>query len=631
MNDNERNTLSVIEPAPQPLDVTLEHLTGRRLFFLQGSALFVTACGGGGNDSSVAPAPAPALALAPAPAPAPAPSPAAVPVIKALSSVTPTALTPLSITTAGVDTSKPYSVTLKKTSSTGSIVLVTIRSDANGLIVVGLPLSIDTATGKTSDFVGTVTVTQNGVESSPFGLTVKDIPTLAELGVPLGVITRSFYLHQQISMAATLNGFQSMAALPGTKIDTTAMRGRLANQIQKSIYASSDVDRIMVNNSVSVKSGTTSSGLTVGYDKNSLELQDRVLAVYLLAYTGTPVASGALTRPQELSFQQPQAIPPGVILGLTNGLVAGATWSSYKNQQQANLDGTKLDRILATATFAQSALLFGSSVVAVGAAVAGAPVLAAAAGGAATIFAITGAMLAAASVGNDLYNVATHTYDAFTAKTDAEQSAAKAEALKALGVLGVDATLGVLQAEGLGLFSSTSKSIAGTVFESIFAPVAKDVVNGFGQFATSVGGLYINGALGADGKTATESMKELPSMTSATGIGFMDGVVTITNNQGPILSGLTGVGVGPGALNQFSSIADQNGNYTVMVPYGNPAINYSGLSAKAYDPVTGDVLNTSPVNLSTMNSKNPVKGPHLSGVCSDTDAGNPDSDDPDCD
>ena len=602
----------------------------RRLFLVQGAALFVAACGGGG-DSGSSPAPSPA------PAPAPTPVPQAIPTINALSSVTPTALTPLSITTSGVNTTQAFAVSLKKTGSVGSISLRSIRTDASkGLIVVGLPMSIDGATGNTSDFVGTITVTQAGVDSAAVPLTIKDIPTLAELGVPLGVITRSYYLHQQISMAASLNSYQASASLPGAKTDTAALRGHLANQIQKAIYASSDVDRIMVNNSVKIPFGITPQGLTVAYDKRSLELQDRVLAVYLLAFTATPVASGAPVGQHPLASAptevRPEAIPAGAILGLTTALVGAGTWAGYKNQQQAKINGSAADQVLASATFAQSALLLGTTIVAVGAAAAGAPVIAAAAGAAATVLTVAGLGLAAASVGNDLYNIATHGYDAYAAKTDGERSAAVDEALKSAKLLAVDSVIGVLQAEGMGLLSSSSKSLAGTVLESIFEPALKDTVYGSGQFTASVGGLYINGALSKDSKSATDAMGELPSVNSPTGIGFMTGTATITNAQGPILSGLTGVSVGPGATQQFTSIADQAGNYSVMVPYGNPAISYPSLTGQAYDPVTGDVLTSSGVNLGALNPNNrTVAGPHFKGACIDTDAGSPDSDDPDCD
>jgi hypothetical protein len=69
----------------------------------------------------------------------------------------------------------------------------------------------------------------------------------------------------------------------------------------------------------------------------------------------------------------------------------------------------------------------------------------------------------------------------------------------------------------------------------------------------------------------------------------------------------------------------------VVVPLDNPSINYNSFLNTAYDPVTNITLSSTSTNLSTLKAGGTINAPAMSGVCSDDDAANPDSDDPDCD
>ncbi|WP_175585739.1 hypothetical protein [Caballeronia cordobensis] len=141
-------------------------------------------------------------------------------------------------------------------------------------------------------------------------------------------------------------------------------------------------------------------------------------------------------------------------------------------------------------------------------------------------------------------------------------------------------------------------------------------------------------SLSTDAKTAAGAVSDAAALgqTPSMGIGIIDGQTSITNSQGPVLSALTGVAATDGTQNDtFTSLADEAGHYDLLVPAGVPGLDYSDFSVLAYDPVAGKVLATKGQSLTGLNPGGTLNGPTLSGVCTDLDASNPDSDDPDCD
>lgn len=274
----------------------------------------------------------------------------------------------------------------------------------------------------------------------------------------------------------------------------------------------------------------------------------------------------------------------------------------------------------------------GATVIAIGAAtIADAPVIAAFATAAATYAALTGVAIGSASIGNDLYNVGTNVYNACTAVPGSGKQDAALNALEQSSLtLTNDIVTTFLNAEGVGGVGIASLEPAATsVFTGIFEPAAKDVALAAGGLLTSVNNLLIQSAFSNDGGEASAAAKFLGSSTS---FGVVDGSVSISNNQG-VLSGLTGVGAGNSGsgTNQFTSMAAPDGSYQLVIPIGDSSLAYGSMAVSAFDPVSDLTLSSAVVDLRGINPNTPVKGPSLSGTCTDTDAGNPDSDDPDCD
>jgi hypothetical protein len=116
------------------------------------------------------------------------------------------------------------------------------------------------------------------------------------------------------------------------------------------------------------------------------------------------------------------------------------------------------------------------------------------------------------------------------------------------------------------------------------------------------------------------------------GIGFITGNAVITNSQGlaAAQSGLDLCCFGASGLG-IVGVADPGGNYSLPVPLQVPGTDYTSLFAEVFDPVSGIMLTFETVDLSGLNTSAPVQVPPMAATCNDTDSGNPDGDDPDCD
>jgi hypothetical protein len=153
----------------------------------------------------------------------------------------------------------------------------------------------------------------------------------------------------------------------------------------------------------------------------------------------------------------------------------------------------------------------------------------------------------------------------------------------------------------------------------------------------STDNLLLQKALSDDSTAADSSIQSV----GVNDFGQVEGTASITNSQGPILSGLTGIGAGNnGSLpDTLTTIAAPDGSYSLILPIGSPSLAYTTLDIAAFDPVylydssinTLTILGSSVVDLSNVNPNAPVIGPSFQGSCNDTDSGNPDGDDPDCD
>jgi hypothetical protein len=493
---------------------------------------------------------------------------------------------------------------------------------------------LDASTAKTSAFATTLSITQNGQVVS-VAITIGDIPQLSDLGLPLGAITRAFYIHQELSLGASINAQQAIVGLEPA-LDNTALLSNLKTQLNNVILARNDIDRIIADPTVQISIGTAADGTAIIFNAASVEIMDRTIAQYLLACTadGTVVPAAAPLRHQKRQLQSPLDVPPQVMAAIVQGIQTLNGAASFKGTQNTLTmsESTQLDKILSTLSTGASLVGLGATVIAIGAAtIAEAPVIAAFATATATYAALAGVVIGSATIGNDLYNVGTNVFNACVAVPGSGAQDAAINGLEQSSLtLTNDIVTTFLNAEGVGGVGIASiEPAANSVFTGIFEPAAKDVALAAAGLLTSANNLLIQSSFSNDGGEASAAAKFLGSGTS---FGLVEGGVNISSSQG-VLSGLTGLGAGNSGsgTNQFTSMAAPDGSYQLVIPIADSSLTYSSMAISAFDPVSNLTLGSAIVDLRGINPNTPVKGPSLSGTCTDTDAGNPDSDDPDCD
>lgn len=545
---------------------------------------------------------------------------------------TPTALTPVALTVTGLDFTQTFAVQLSN-SSGYSATLTPVRNDAaNNVVVVAAPLYFDPSTGKTAPLTASIQISQNSLTSNAISWSIADIPSVASYGVNPGEISHAFFNALAIGFGMNANALQAMRALPTSKTDTTGVQSRQTAQQLSALEARDNVDLITSGSKTSLPIGTASSGLAVNYDANSIDALDRILAMYLQSIGYLPTTIYPVTplhnfkpyvRKSRRNLLMPEAITAkDIIDGL--GVVAGEIGLKNAAIQTATAKNSVDSGIAIGQGVATAALVVGT--------IAEAPALVAAA-------TIVGTVYAGAAVVNDVYKwySASNAIDDALANGDPTKlSEAEQQLSDAKANLPVDLVGGVL-----GVFGFPSEIAEGAGVAQDTVEVLKAAQNGGTGLAvqgmsliTSAVGLAItlNGQeMTNDGQTMDQSNAEIPP--SADSFGLVEGSADVTNTNPPVLDPLNGAYLTETTTNtQFTTLSGDDDNYTMIVPLNVPGYNYNPMMLATYDPVgyiaTGAQV---PVNLSTLTATNPYNAGTISGSCNDTDAGNPDQDDPDCD
>lgn len=559
--------------------------------------VFISGCS---NNSSSAPA---------------TPVPAASISITSLSSSTPMALTPLTISTSGINPSQAVAVMLSNTSGF-SAVLTPIHVQSDGTVVVAMPVFIDPATSKTGTLAASLSIGQGGLTSAPVSITIQDIPPLSNYQttsgpVTLGQISHAFYNYQAIALGQTIDSLQAIQTSPGNKIDVSVPMAHVQQQLTSVIEARNDIDRVITNNALQIGGGALANGTPITFDRNSVEIMDRALAVYLVNLVQPSLAATIPNAKRSLATQQTSADLSAAIdiTSIFKTIEGAANVENIAGAMRGFADShsTVRDKLVAVA----GGLVAGATVVGL---VVGSEAIVAGAG-------VVGLAVTAVNVANDLYNSAVNLNDLLRLNNEGASPAQLSQAQTALKdstlVLGLDSLGGVLA--GLGTVATT--------VEKMGIQAAGLVVSTLQLYAQNT---QINDQKNAD---AAAAQLTAPLSSTTQGFGTLEGQVNISNSQGPILSGLTQVVIlDPVTGTMLSVMADANGNYEILVPLDSPLFNYSSLTIEAIDPVSGIVLSSLTINLSGLTSSStPFPAPTLTGVCTDTDANAPDSDDPDCD
>jgi hypothetical protein len=586
-----------------------------------GAAMALTGCGSGSGTSGGG------VSVAP-----PVSTPSASITISASTS-TPTALTPVVLNVVGLDFTMPFKVQLINSSGYSSVLSPVRTSAANGVVVVAAPIYIDPTTGSTAPLTASVQITQGTLTSNALVWNIADLPSTASYGVNPGDISRGFFNAQSIYFGLTVNALQAMRALPTSKTDTTTVQAHLTSQQLNTIEARANVDLIVTGSQPSLSVGTANDGSPIIYDAHSVDIQDRIIGMYLqsigyLPSTLYPAIPALAVKPYVHNKKHKGPVrdvaltPAAIINGLSYvGGAIGLTNSAIQYNTATNSTDSSIAFGQGVAT---AALVLGT--------LAGAPELVAAA-------TIVGTGYALAGLVNDGYKWYTAS-NAVTAATDSGNAQALATAEKQLSdaqanvaVDSVGAVLGVFGfpaavANDVGLGAQVVTAM--TTAQEGLSGVA---VQGLSLLTSAVGlAVTANGLeMSADAQSTQASNLEVPA--SSTSFGLVDGMVLVSNANGPVLSPLSGAYLTePNTGTAFSTLAGLDDNYSLIVPLGVPGFNYAQMSLEPYDPVSFTATGAAvTIDLSTLTALTPANEAPITGTCTDTDAGDPDQDDPDCD
>ena len=599
----------------------------------------LASCGPGPGES-------PEQSKGPLPPTSPPVTVAAQLAIASASTLTPRALTPLTLSTTGLDVNQPFLVTVSYPSGK-QVPLVPLRTSAAGAVILPTPLYLDIATGKTGSVSVRMSITQNKVTSNAIAVTIQDIPSVATYGTSPGAISRAFFNYLTISLARSENYLQALQAFPANRTNTMSARSAIHRQMLDTIEMRNNIDILLAGTAPSLAVGISSAGTPIQFDATSLDLLDRIIAMHLQAAGYVPAIAGI--GPSVLAAQQlsnptstsPEVmrrmrirkgagnqlrarrlhgspvsagIPPassfkdailvlGSLAGVT-GMISGEI-NAFQPISDTNTVGDNIASGIGG--LASLASVVGLAAEVAGVAVAGVAVAPAILTGAA----IVGAVVGAYTLVRDVENIR---QTGFTAETGTKLVFDAVGTLAA--VVGVNAVGGGLVKDVTGFLAAGGKGVSGAV------------IQGSGFIANI--GLTTLGVVAMVESARTESKNASPPQQ----LGMLEGSASVTNSQGPILSALPGVVVkDPNTNTQFTSVADSSQQFSFLLPIGVPTFNYSGMTLFPYDPVTGSGSGDAQVvDLRGLSSTVPViDAVPVTGRCSDDDAGNPDEDDPDCD
>jgi len=484
-----------------------------------------------------------------------------------------------------------------------------------------------------------VVVTQGTRKSSPATIAVGDIPQLSDYGTSLGTISRTFYNFQIMMLGQEQGQLQAIQATNGNSVNTSSASSDVQNLLLGTIRARNDVDRVITSNSLAIPVGTLSGNLgQANFDRNSLELEDRVIGWYLTNLASITGNGGSLSIGYHRSFGKVryrhaagagQRHTLGINFGKTLssiGNIADAVKSGFDIQAALNKGGPPLDQALAVA----GGLVGGMEAIGLGG-----PVVV----GGLTVAATVGLAVAEVVVINTGYEVGCNIYAAMSQASPGGNGGAVQAGVAQISDL---ASTGIEAAMSATLTLAMAPPGTGTVASLIYQAMNRSSSSG-PQYIEADGlvkedtTFVTSGVFQADQQTSVAEALQIDSTFSLQSPDLYQqvlGIADISQSAGPLLGELPEVSLTTASSSPTltSGIADESGNYQVWVPLGTIGVNYSGVNLQAFDPNTGSgtILASETVDLTPL-QYGPETLATISGSCNDTDADNPDGDDPDCD
>jgi hypothetical protein len=513
-----------------------------------------------------------------------------------VSNASPVPLTPLQISTIDLDVNSPVNIQFSNAAGF-SVTEAPIRIASDGTVIAAVPLYVDPVSNQISPGTVSLVLIQGAQTSAPVTINIQDLPPLSTYGTQLGQISHAFLIYEAMLHARRLNDLQSAQLLLDGSIDTTSAQTTLTTLRNGAIEARVEVDQVLSNNSTVIPWGTLPNGHSLQFDSTQLDVMDRLFAVYLTQqFASIPLGPSPRGGRKSYSGSATQNIQAGVISQLLPMMQSFSGAGKLSEDVQTSENPTETG---ASFYVGLSSLLLEPV----------AEKFAAATG-------LVGGLL--------------HFQEAVDSEFQGIGIAADCNA-------STNCTASQAQAIDSAVTSSAVSAYIGEFSAVSHAALLADVhaLTTTSQSA-EVAALYVGTVQDGEIQNARDITAQIasePAFSSISGHeGLAIGTVSISNNLGiaAAQSSLDLCCLGTSFLD-ISALADPSGNYELFVPLGLPGTDYSSLFLETVDPTTGTGLASEFVDLTAVNPNTPVTVPPMTGSCTDTDAGAPDGDDPDCD
>jgi uncharacterized protein (TIGR03437 family) len=561
--------------------------------------------------------------------------------ITSISNTSPMPLTPLTIATQGINTSQPVNVTFSDHANY-SVTTPAVSVSANGSIMVAAPVYVSSATNQIGPGTLSVTISQGSQVSSAASINVQDVPALSTYGTTPGQISHAMLVFDAVLLGQRLNQLQAFQSLPRNTIDTTSAQNTLSTLLNAVIQERSDVDQVTQNSSTVIESGSLPDGTNVQYDQTSLDMMDRIHALFLtqtfatLSLSATGSARPADSAPVVTPFTRHGGVAPGLTprAPTSVGNYPGVhirkrrepeqETEARSEQPQAASEAQKLEAILQdmeTVTGVKE-LVEGTQknsnaqnwiqmVQANAQVVSGMVDVLHVNSLESKILGLGGALLQDVQVVGDVFAQ-------LAAFADGEITGN--QALVDVAVQAMDANQGMAIKAGVDLAIAL---LGGPSFSEAAQQLSTTM--SFAQTLAELGAPEQESVNQLPAQLATEA-QSMPNISQEFGV--LNGAVDITNPNGiqaaqPAIDLYTGT--------DLTTLADPSGDYDLLVPLNVPGFDYSDPTLSVYDPISDETLGSETVNITTLSPTDSLTLPTISGSCNDDDANDPDEDDPDCD
>lgn len=588
------------------------------------------ACGGGASSSATPPqtgggsSPTPSL------------------VVKSISNTNAMPLTPVQITTSGLNVNA--AVTVQVSDGAGySVTEPAIRVASDGTVTAAVPLYVS----KGNIVPGNVSIAlqQGSATSNSLPFSIQDLPPVNSYSVRPGQISHAMFQLQATLIGRRLNEFQSVQAATGNMVDTTQAQTHLSAMLNAAIQARSDIDRVTLDNTVVVPGGTLPDGNVIQFDATTLDLMDRIQAIFLTGPFGSLVIQGPSIAASEKQHARLLRRSSRVYMPANNRKALGLRFMAEqaplmprlpekeKADDNVHQDGAPIQNlgdVLQTmeginnikgitdgTQGLQNAQSLSDAVKALGIG----------AGAVNSILADNTNFGMYAAVMSTV-DVTTHCWGDVGAWVIAEASGNQAVASLAvqdMASIPLTDELKALQ-DLVGAFGP----IAEIPIVQGASTVLNFAENAYSYFKEDTTG---NNEANADYQTQLSVVNsDAPVFSSSTqGLVEATGIVSEFSNLG-IEAPQSGIDFSPGSNGEtISTIADPGGDYDMFLPLGVSGFDYTSAAFNLFDPISTNVLATEFVDLAGLSTNVIAQLPPMQGTCNETDAGNPDSDDPDCD